>query len=638
MCGIAGFSGDFDRPLLERMNAAQAHRGPDDEGILFVPDGRVGLAHRRLSIIDLSPRGRQPMWDVRRRAAIVYNGELYNYRELRRELVADGFEFQSECDTEVLLNLYLRDGDKMLERLNGIFAFAIWDARKRSMLVARDGVGVKPLYYAETPRGFVFASELKALLQEPSIDRTLDPQAVRHHVLFLWCPSPITMLRSVRKLEPGNALVIKDGRVTQRFRFYDPRFDQEYVDWPRGDAVVQVRKYLTRAVDRQLMSDVPLGAFLSGGLDSSSVVALAQRRIEPEKLQCFTIGFKSQEAQIEGMADDLPYARRVAEHLGVDLHTIWVGPEMVDELAKMVFYLDEPQADPAPINALFISQLARSQGIKVLLSGAGGDDIFTGYRRHYALLREPVWSWLPHRLRETMRGGSTRLRPTSELRRRLAKAFRYADLEGDERIISYFHWTPPDVLAGALSPELRNLPSPDLVGPVRDALETLPRDVPALNRMLYLEIKFFLTDHNLNYVDKVSMASGVEVRVPMLDPELMSLAARLPLRLKQRGRHGKWILRKAMEPYLPRDVIWRTKAGFGAPLRHWLRNDLRPIVNDVLSEPSLRSRGLFDPKGVRELVEADRERRVDAAYSIFSMICIELWCRMFVDQPRPSAG
>jgi asparagine synthase (glutamine-hydrolysing) len=637
MCGIAGFSGEFDPLLLERMNEAQAHRGPDDADTLFLPEARIGLAHRRLSIIDLSPRGRQPMWDVRRRAAIVYNGELYNYRELRRELVEDGFEFQSECDTEVLLNLYLRDGEKMLERLNGIFAFAIWDARKRSMLVARDGVGVKPLYYAETPRGFLFASELKALLQEPSIDRSLDPEAVRHHVLFLWCPSPITMLRAVRKLEPGHAIVIESGRVNRQFRFYDPRFDEEYVDWPEGDAVVQVRKYLTRAVDRQLMSDVPLGAFLSGGLDSSSVVALAQRRIEPEKLQCFTIGFKSQEAQIEGMADDLPYARRVAEHLGVDLHTIWVGPEMVDELAKMVFYLDEPQADPAPINALFISQLARRQGIKVLLSGAGGDDIFTGYRRHYALLREPVWSWLPSGLRETMRDGARRLKPTSEMRRRVAKAFRYADLEGDERIISYFHWTPPDVLAGALAPELRELASPDRAGPVANALAALPGDVPALNRMLYLEIKFFLTDHNLNYVDKVSMASGVEVRVPMLDPELMTLAARLPLRLKQRGRHGKWILRKAMEPLLPRDVIWRTKAGFGAPLRHWLRNDLRPIVDDVLSEASLRNRGLFDPKGVHKLVEADRERRVDAAYSIFSMICIELWCRMFVDRPRPSA-
>jgi asparagine synthase (glutamine-hydrolysing) len=638
MCGIAGFSGDFEPALLERMNGAQAHRGPDDADVLFLPEARVGLAHRRLSIIDLSPRGRNPMWDVTRRAVIVYNGELYNYRELRRELIADGYGFNSDTDTEVLLNLYLRDGEKMLERLNGIFAFAIWDTRKRSLLVARDGVGVKPLYFAETPRGFLFASELKALLQESSIDRTLDLEAVRHHVLFLWCPSPITMLKSVRKLEPGMALVVKDGRVAQRFRFYDPRFDREFVDWPEGDAIVQVRKYLTRAVDRQLMSDVPLGAFLSGGLDSSSVVALAQRRIEPDKLQCFTIGFKSKEAQIEGMADDLPYAQRVAEHLGVDLHTIWVGPEMVDELAKMVFYLDEPQADPAPINALFISQLARKQGIKVLLSGAGGDDIFTGYRRHYALLREPLWAWLPHPMREALRNVSSHVRPTSELRRRLAKAFRYADLDGDQRILSYFHWTPPDVLAGVFSPALRALGSPDLTGPVPQALASLPPNVAALNRMLYLEIKFFLTDHNLNYVDKVSMASGVEVRVPMLDPELMALAARLPLHMKQRGRHGKWILRKAMEPYLPHDVIWRTKAGFGAPLRHWLRNDLRAIVDDVLSERSLSARGLFDPKGVHDLIEADRERKVDAAYSIFAMICIELWCRMFVDRARPSAS
>jgi len=635
MCGIAGFSGDFEPGLLQRMNSAQAHRGPDDSDTLFLPEARVGLAHRRLSIIDLSERGRNPMWDATRKVVIIYNGELYNYRELRRELLADGYLFNSDTDTEVLLNLYLRDGEKMLERLNGIFAFAIWDTRKRSLLVARDGVGVKPLYYAETPRGFLFASELKALLQEPSIDRTLDLEAVRHHVLFLWCPSPITMLRSVRKLEPGMALVIKDGRVAQRFRFYDPRFDREFVDWPDGDAIVQVRKYLTRAVDRQLMSDVPLGAFLSGGLDSSSVVALAQRRIEPDKLQCFTIGFKSKEAQIEGMADDLPYAQRVAAHLGVDLHTIWVGPEMVDELAKMVFYLDEPQADPAPINALFISQLARSQGIKVLLSGAGGDDIFTGYRRHYALLREPIWSWLPHRLREALRSASSHVRPTTELRRRVAKAFRYADLDGDQRILSYFHWTPPDVLSGVFSPALRALRSPDLAGPVPDALASLPDSVAALNRMLYLEIKFFLTDHNLNYVDKVSMASGVEVRVPMLDPELMDLAARLPLRLKQRGRHGKWILRKAMEPYLPREVIERKKAGFGAPLRHWLRHDLRPLIEEVLSEQSLRARGIFEPEVVRNLLRMNDERRIDASYTIFSLICLELWCRMFVDTPAP---
>ena len=278
MCGIAGFSGKFDADLLERMNSAIAHRGPDDAGLWFEPERRVGLAHRRLSIIDLSPRGHQPMWDVTRTAAIVYNGEIYNYLELRRELVEDGYSFASECDTEVILNLYLRDGEKALERLNGIYAFAIWDARSRSLLVARDGLGVKPLYYAETPKGTLFASELKALLQEPSIDRSIDARAVRAHLLYLWCPSPHTMLRSVQKLPPGFAMVIRAGRVERKWRFYDLPYEQDIVDWPAGDAVVQVRKYLTRAVERQLVADVPVGAFLSGGLDSSSIVALAQRR------------------------------------------------------------------------------------------------------------------------------------------------------------------------------------------------------------------------------------------------------------------------------------------------------------------------------------------------------------------------
>ena len=265
MCGIAGFSGDFERSLLERMNDAIAHRGPDDAGACWLPEDRLGLAHRRLSIIDLSPRGHQPMWDATGTAAIVYNGEIYNYRELRRELVADGFAFNSDCDTEVLLNLFLRDGDKMLTRLNGIFAFALWDSRSKSLLLARDGVGVKPLYYAETAQGTLFASELKALLNEPSVDRTLNHQAVYHHLVYLWCPSPLTMLESVKKLEPGHALRVKAGRVVDHFEFYDLPFDQELVEWPEQDAIVQVRKYLRRAVERQLVSDVPVGAFLSGG-------------------------------------------------------------------------------------------------------------------------------------------------------------------------------------------------------------------------------------------------------------------------------------------------------------------------------------------------------------------------------------
>jgi asparagine synthase (glutamine-hydrolysing) len=635
MCGIAGFQGSFESALLERMNTSIAHRGPDDSGVHYDAATRTGLAHRRLSIIDLSPRGHQPMWDVTGTVAIGYNGELYNYRELRAELVADGYRFASQTDTEVLLNLFLRDGAKMLERLNGIFAFALYDTRSGELFVARDGVGVKPLYWTETPKGTLFASELKALLQEPSVDRSLDFEAVHDHLLFLWCPSPRTMLRQVHKLEPGFALRIREGRVVAHFRFYDLPYQQDPVDWPIGDAIVQVRKYLSRAVERQLVADVPVGAFLSGGLDSSSVVALAQRRL-PTRLQCFTIGFTSDEARIEGMAADLPYAEQVAKHLGVDLHTIWVGPEMVSDLPRMLFHLDEPQADPAPINALYITRLAREHGIKVLLSGAGGDDIFTGYRRHHALMLEPVWSWLPDRLRGGLRRVSDAIEPKSELRRRVSKALRYADLDGDERIESYFHWISPHLLEPVFSPALRAELAANRRDFVGEALASLPPSVPPLHRMLYLEGKFFLADHNLNYVDKVSMANGVEVRVPLLDPELIDLAAKLPIPYKQRGAMGKWILRRAMEPYLPREVLYREKTGFGAPLRHWLRDPLRPLVEDVLSEGSLRARGLFDPAAVRHLVALNEERRVDAAYSIFSMICIELWCRMFVDPKAPA--
>jgi asparagine synthase (glutamine-hydrolysing) len=635
MCGIAGFSGSYDQALLERMSVAMAHRGPDDSGLFVDQERAVGLAHRRLSIIDVSERGHQPMWDSTRTVAIVYNGEIYNFAELRRQLIEDGYTFRSQSDTEVILNLYLRDGDKMLEGLNGIYAFALWDTRTDSLLVARDGFGVKPLYYAQTKLGVVFASELKSLLQDPTIDRAIDTRSVRDHLIYLWCPSPRTMLRSVKKLPPGHAMRVRRGEVVRQWQFYDLPYDQELVDWPAGDAVVQVRKYLTRAVERQLVSDVPLGAFLSGGLDSSSIVALAQRKLSGQRLQCFTIGFKGKEARAEGMERDLHYARRVSDHLGVDLSTVWVGSEMVDELPGMIFHLDEPQADPAPINALFISRLAREHGVKVLLSGAGGDDVFTGYRRHYAHQLERYWAWLPLSARTELRKLSERMPPTSQWSRRFSKAFRYADLDGDARIESYFHWIPPSVIDSVFSAATRA----DLDGErstlVGEALAKLPSSVLSLNRMLHLEGRFFLADHNLNYVDKVSMASGVEVRVPLIDRELVSLAARLPLRFKQRGRIGKWVLREAMKPYLPRDVLYRKKAGFGAPLRHWLRDDLRPLVDDVLSERSLRDRGIFDPAGVRRLIALNDERKLDATYPIFGMICIELWCRMFIDRPAP---
>jgi asparagine synthase (glutamine-hydrolysing) len=633
MCGIAGYSGRFDPALLRAMADRIAHRGPDDEGFWSDATNAVGLAHRRLSIIDLSPRGHNPLWDVKRRAAIVYNGELYNYRELRAELVAQGFAFASDTDTEVILNLYLRDGVDMLPKLNGMFAFAIWDVERRRLFVARDGIGVKPLYWTKTRDGVLFASELKALLCEPGVARELDPAAVASHVMYLWAPSPLTMLRDVKKLPPGHAFVARAGEIERLWRWYDLPFAQPIASMSDEQAIEAVRAQLQESVRKQLVADVPVGAFLSGGVDSSSVVAMARRAAPDASLRCFTIGFDESEPQPEGMNEDLGYARLVAKHLGAPLEVITVRSGMIDQLETMLYHLDEPQADPAPINTLFIAQLARAHGIKVLLSGSGGDDIFTGYRRHFAVQQEPLWSWLPRPARGGLRALSQHVRPRSELRRRVAKAFRYADRSGDERIASYFYWLDPAQADALYTQRLRwQLFADDFHDPLTRALGDLPPGVPPLNRMLYLDGRFFLADHNLNYADKIPMAAGVEVRVPLLDPDLVALAARLPLNQKQRGGTGKWVLRKAMEPFLPPEVMTRRKAGFGAPLRHWMRNDLRPLVDDVLSDSALARRGLFDARAVHALIAADRAGRVDAAYTLFAVMCIELWSRIFLDR------
>jgi asparagine synthase (glutamine-hydrolysing) len=635
LCGITGFSGNFERFSLDKMNEAIAHRGPDDSGTYWLPEKGIGLAHRRLSIIDLSPLGHQPMWDATQTVVIVFNGEIFNYRELRADLVASGYTFKSHTDTEVLLNLYLRDGEAMLSQLNGMFAFALWDTRTDSLFLARDGIGVKPLYYTNSPNGFLFASELKALLQEPSVERSLDLEAIHYYLTYLWCPAPHTMLKAIKKLEPGHALIVKDGQIQRHWQFYDLPYQQDIEPLSEEEAVEQLQTYLKQAVKRQMVSDVPVGAFLSGGLDSSSVVALAKQHIPDQRLQCFTIGFKDSAATREGFVADLPYAQQAAKHLDVDLHTIYVGSEMAEQLEKMIYQLDEPQADPAPLNVLFISQLARQHGIKVLLSGAGGDDIFTGYRRHYALMQERYWAWMPKLARKGLSHVTQQIPVNHSLGRRVSKAFRYADLDSDERIASYFYWLDRQRQHTLYSPALQEyLSSISPATPLVASLAKLPAKAHTLNQMLYLEGKHFLADHNLNYTDKMSMATGVEVRVPLLDPDLIALAARLPVAFKQRGKTGKWIFKKAMEPYLPSEIIYRPKTGFGAPVRQWLRHQLCPLVEDVLSDTSLRHRGLFDPREVQRLVEMDRLGRVDGTYTIFSLMCIEIWCRIFIDRKR----
>jgi asparagine synthase (glutamine-hydrolysing) len=648
------------------MSAAVAHRGPDGAGAVELrPGGRaapVGLAHRRLAIIDLSAEGAQPMAAPCPRCgsesihdlALTYNGEIYNFAELREDLRARGHAFHSGTDSEVLLHLYAERGMEMLPLLNGIYAFAICDGRERGrpegvergdLLMARDPLGVKPLYHAQLPGGFVFASELKALLPVPGLPRDLDPVAIHHHLAYLWAPAPRTMLKAVAKLPPGHALLVRGGRVAREWSHDPAPFSDPRLAGSESEVAAMLRDEVQAAVGRQMVSDVPVGAFLSGGLDSSAVVAM-MRRVRPDGPApvCYTMGL-GDERMTDGNPADLPYARRVAQHLGVDLRVVEVDSSMIRHLERMLWLLDEPQADPAPINALLIAERARADGIPVLLSGAGGDDIFSGYRRHVALRAERLWGWMPRAARAAIARPARHVHGGAAggmhhpLARRAAKALAYADYDADRRMASYFWWSGEELRRSLYSPALaRELEGTDTAEPLLRSLERIPHERDPLNRMLYLETRHFLADHNLNYTDKTGMASGVEVRVPLLDRELVRFAGRVPPAMKQKGREGKAIFKRAMEPLLPREVIYRGKSGFGAPLRSWLRGELRGRVEETLSPAALRERGLFDPAAVRRLVEMDRQGRVDGAYTIFALMCVELWCRMFVDAAAPAGA
>ena len=637
MCGISGFQGEFSTDLLDRMNLIMAHRGPDDSGEYYDSASRTGLAQRRLSIIDLSSAGAQPMWDITRTCCITFNGEIYNYRELRKGLVNDGFQFQNQTDTEILLNLYLRDGYKMLKALNGIFAFAIFDTRDKSLFVVRDGFGVKPLYYTQTPKGLLFASELKALLLEASVSRELCPKGIHYYLSYCWAPAPWTMLEHVKKLEPGHAMVVATGAIEKMWKFYNIPCGQGDDAISENDAVIEVRKALDRAVERQMVADVPVGAFLSGGLDSSAICAIARKYTTAgQQLQCFSIA--SQGGSNEGFDRDIPYARQMADFLKIKLNIIEVDVDIINNLEKMIYHLDEPQPDPAAINVMLISSLAREHGIKVLLSGTGSDDIFTGYRRHLLVMLEPYWAWLPITIRRLLVNISRRINVRSRPMRLIVSGLRFSDMNNDARVAGYFHWLDPVIQENLYSLEIGDrLHDEAFSEPLMKSISELGNDIPRLHKMLYLDSKHFLIDHNLNYTDKMSMAVGVETRVPFLDPDLVELVASLPPHLKQYGRISKYILRRAMAEVLPPAILNRSKAGFGAPLRSWMDNDLQELVNDTLGESSLKSRGLFDPQEVKKLIEANKNGRVDASYSIFAMICIEMWCRIFIDRPVAQA-
>jgi asparagine synthase (glutamine-hydrolysing) len=613
------------------MGAAIAHRGPDDSATFFDADAGIGFAHQRLAILDLSPLGRQPMADQSGRFTICYNGEVYNFGELRAELTARGVTFRGTSDTEVILELIAREGLGALGRLNGIFALALWDSETRELHLVRDGLGIKPLYWTRTRSGVAFASEIKALLPLPDLTRDLDTIAAASYLSYLFSPGERTMFASVKKLEPGLCLTLTRAGTARERRFYAlPVPDPE----PTGPsaAIAGMRDMLDQAVRRQLVADVDVGAFLSGGLDSSAIVAMARNHVAPGALPCFTIDYAAKKGDDRELVSDLPYAREAARHLGVPLHEVRVGSDMAHDFPALVEMLDEPQADPAALNNFYISRLAREMGIKVLLSGAGGDDLLTGYRRHQAAYADGTLGRLPGQLRRVIASGAQRLPLGRSLTRRLRKTLSHLGEDECMRIVRMFEWTAPEHAAELLaSVEEKAALASSVRKPMLDGVRE-PGLHSGVDRALRIDQRFFLTDHNLNYTDKTGMAASVEIRVPYLDVDLIEWAATLPPSVKLRGGQTKWVLRKAMEGILPSGIIYRPKTGFGVPLRAWMRDELRPIMDELLSVPTIEARGLFEPRAVTQLRQATQAGQLDGSYALLAVATIELWCRRFVDQ------
>lgn len=639
MCGIAGYSGrpgaTLPLPDLSGVPKALDHRGPDGHGTYINDIQLAGLAHVRLSIIDLHETGAQPMHSADGRFVLTYNGEIYNFRELRAPLEAAGHRFRGTSDTEVLLALLQTEGLKVLPRLNGMYAFALLDNTTGEITVARDPYGVKPLYYSKTPDAVLFASEIRGLMAMGLKPQAPQIETLGRYLSFLWNPGPETPSPNICTLQPGEAMTLKGGEVVRRWTWFESPICAPVIKIGSKDALVaQTADALRTAVHRQMVADVPVGAFLSGGLDSSAVVALAREK-SPD-IKCFTIEVTS--GPEEGITDDLPYAQRVAEHLNVPLEVVRVDAgQMAQDLERMVWQLEEPLADPACLNVLYISRLAREKGLKVLLSGAGGDDLFTGYRRHRAVALDQSLQYIPVRMRRGLASIGARLDRSRASTRRLAKFLDGFGIDGAERMINYFLWTGRTDVVALFAPELRaELVKMQFTEPMQSYLKNVVPGTSPINAMLALEQRFFLAEHNLIYTDKMSMAASIEVRVPFLDLDLAKHASTLPTAFKQRGKEGKWILKKAMEPFLPHDVIYRPKSGFGVPLRRWLRGDLKHLMRDLLSAENLARRGLFDPQAVATLIYKDERGEIDASYTMLSLMCIEIWCRLFVDGIRPS--
>jgi asparagine synthase (glutamine-hydrolysing) len=627
MCGICGkLNFDHhelvDAELLRQMMDLIRHRGPDGGG--EYRSGPVGLGHRRLSIIDLNS-GAQPMSNEDGTVCVVYNGEIYNFPELRADLQARGHKFKSATDTEVIVHLYEELGAESVARLRGMFAFALWDKRRQLLLLARDRVGIKPLYYTNTGRALLFASEIKSLLVDPSVARHINPRAIDRFLTYGYLPGNETLFDGIHKLDPGHYLTICDGQIAVR-QYWDLRFETG-PRWRNFDeAVGALQELLRRTVKDHMISDVPVGVLLSGGVDSTGVLRYAAERTD-KPLHTFTIGFAGAE-----FADERPYARLAAQRYGtVHQDITMTAQDFRDFLPKYVWHMEEPVCEPPAVALYYVSRLARESSVKVLLSGEGGDEAFGGYQTYRNLLLLETLKSVFGPAKGLLRFGFQALGQVGWKR-----VARYSDLI-DLPLSQYYlsRTATPNTGFNQLKSAIYTKEFADALGeqtsdrPTSRLFEHLD-GLSLLNRMLYVDTKSWLPDDLLIKADKMTMATSVELRVPLLDFQVLEFAASLPQHFKVRGWVTKRILKAALAESVPREILNRKKTGFPVPYEAWLRRDLRPLLEDMLLGQRAFDRGYFSRKGI-EKVLCSNSNGGGYAKEVFCLLALELWHRKFID-------
>jgi len=641
MCGICGVweygasEGSVDTSLIARMRDEMTHRGPDDSGELLFDDRRGGFGFRRLSIIDLSPAGHQPMHGCVQNTWLVFNGEIYNHAELRTGLEARGHKYASRTDSETIIHLYEEHGLDFIHDIEGDYAIALWDAAKQQLVLVRDRIGVKPLYFYHRDGRFIFASEIKAILQHPAVTADIDEQSLYHYLTFLTTPAPTTLFRDIQKLPAGHVLTLKRDGTLNIEQYWDALPPAQPIARDESEHCHEILRLLRESIRKRMMSDVPFGVFLSGGVDSSANVALMSE-LMARPVETFTVGFSDAE-----YLNELQSARRIANQFGTNHHEVIISEkEMQKFLPRLVFHQDEPIADPVCVPLYYVSQLARDSGTIVVQVGEGSDEIFSGYDNYVRHLRiyESFWrhaETLPRALRRAL---SSLSRPALEATGRKRAAIELVRrLGADEPLfwggaVVYDETFKPRVLSQSLRERLNGLSSLRVVEPYLKHIERERPHSDFLARMTYLELKLRLPELLLMRVDKITMATSVEARVPFLDHHLVEYALSLSRSLKVEGTSGKHILKRALEDILPHDLLYEPKRGFGAPVREWFRDGLGGWFDEHLINSRMRKRDLLDYGFVARMLEEHRSRKHDWGFHLWAVLNLSLWYQRWIDR------